>query len=83
MLWRLAQDAIDLMDALGIERFAVVGHDWGARMAYTLAALFPERLSSITALSLGYQPRGACENADVRAGKALLVPVVPVHGRWR
>ena len=54
----LAQDAIDLMDALGIERFAVVGHDWGARMAYTLAALFPERLSSITALSLGYQPRG-------------------------
>jgi len=54
----LAQDAIDLADALGLERFVVMGHDWGARAAYTMAALFPERISSLTALSLGYQPRG-------------------------
>jgi pimeloyl-ACP methyl ester carboxylesterase len=39
----LAQDAIDLANALGVQQFAVVGHDWGARAAYTLAALFPER----------------------------------------
>jgi pimeloyl-ACP methyl ester carboxylesterase len=54
----LAQDAIDFMDRLGIERFAVVGHDWGARVAYALAALVPERLSAIVALSLPYTPRG-------------------------
>ncbi len=54
----LAQDAIDFADALGIKRFAVLGHDWGARIAYTLAALFPERLTSIATLALGYQPRG-------------------------
>ena len=54
----LAQDAIDLVDGLGIDRFAVVGHDWGARAAYTLAALFPERVTSVTALALAYQPRG-------------------------
>src|SRR2546423_2327802 len=54
----LAHDAIELADALGLERFAVVGHDWGARTAYTMAALFPERLSALAALSLGYQPRG-------------------------
>jgi pimeloyl-ACP methyl ester carboxylesterase len=54
----LAQDAIDLADALGLERFALVGHDWGARTAYTAAALFPERLTSITAMSVAYQPRG-------------------------
>jgi len=54
----LAQDTIDLADALGIERFAVVGHDWGARVAYTLAALFPERITKIAALALGYQPHG-------------------------
>jgi pimeloyl-ACP methyl ester carboxylesterase len=54
----LAQDAIDLADTLKLDRFAVVGHDWGARAAYTMAALFPERLSSITALALAYQPRG-------------------------
>jgi pimeloyl-ACP methyl ester carboxylesterase len=55
----LAQDAIDLMDALHIERFAVVGHDWGARAAYTLAALWPHRVTHIAALGLAYQPHGA------------------------
>jgi pimeloyl-ACP methyl ester carboxylesterase len=54
----LAQDAIDLMDALGLESVPVVGHDWGARAAYTIAALFPDRVSAIAALALAYQPRG-------------------------
>jgi pimeloyl-ACP methyl ester carboxylesterase len=54
----LTQDAIDLVNGLGIEHFAVVGHDWGARAAYTLAALFPERITTISALALAYQPRG-------------------------
>jgi pimeloyl-ACP methyl ester carboxylesterase len=54
----LAQDAIDLLDALHLDRVAVVGHDWGARTAYTLAALFPERITAIAALALAYQPRG-------------------------
>src|ERR1700743_2243798 len=34
----LASDAIALMDGLGIGRFALVGHDWGARTAYALAS---------------------------------------------
>ncbi|HEV2673255.1 MAG TPA: alpha/beta hydrolase [Aliidongia sp.] len=55
----LAQDAIDLADRLGIDRFAVIGHDWGARAAYTLAALFSDRISRIAALALAFQPRGA------------------------
>jgi pimeloyl-ACP methyl ester carboxylesterase len=54
----LAQDAIDLADALDLDRFVVVGHDWGARAAYILAALYPHRLAAIAALALGYQPRG-------------------------
>jgi pimeloyl-ACP methyl ester carboxylesterase len=55
----LAQDALDLMEKLGTERFSVIGHDWGARTAYTLAALVPERLDSIAALSLAYSPRSS------------------------
>lgn len=54
----LAQDVLDLTDALQIDSFAVVGHDWGARAAYTLAAVAPQRVTSITALALAYQPRG-------------------------
>lgn len=55
----LAQDALDLMDALGIRCFSVIGHDWGARTAYALAAIAPERLESIAAISLGYSPGGS------------------------
>ena len=65
----LAQDAIELADALGLDRFAVVGHDWGARAAYTLGALFPERLSVLAALSLGYQPRGIFTVPDFQQSK--------------
>lgn len=53
-----AQDAVDLADVLGLDRFAVVGHDWGARSAYTLTALYPDRVSTVSALALAYQPKG-------------------------
>lgn len=54
----LAADALDLLDVLGYGRVAVVGHDWGARAAYTLAAVAPERVRAIVAVALAYQPRG-------------------------
>lgn len=60
----LANDAVDLADALGIAQFDVVGHDWGARAAYTIAALFPERARRIAALALAYQPRGVFRLPD-------------------
>ncbi|MFM0519412.1 MULTISPECIES: alpha/beta fold hydrolase [Caballeronia] len=60
----LANDAVDLADALGIAQFDVVGHDWGARAAYTIAALFPDRVRRMAALALAYQPRGVFELPD-------------------
>ncbi|MBA8794800.1 pimeloyl-ACP methyl ester carboxylesterase [Friedmanniella endophytica] len=54
----LTADVLDLADALGLDRFAVVGHDWGARTAYGLAALAPDRVERVVALALGYQPGG-------------------------
>jgi pimeloyl-ACP methyl ester carboxylesterase len=53
-----AQDAMDLAGLLGLGRFAVIGHDWGARIAYTLASLFPERIATMVTLSVGYNPGG-------------------------
>ncbi|MBZ9769099.1 alpha/beta hydrolase [Mesorhizobium sp. CA6] len=52
----MAQDALDFADAIGLVRFAVVGHDWGARIAYLLASVFPQRIRCCAALSLGWQP---------------------------
>ena len=54
----LVQDAIDLADALRLDRFAVIGHDWGARIAYSMGALFPQRITAIAGLAVAYQPRG-------------------------
>jgi pimeloyl-ACP methyl ester carboxylesterase len=52
----MAQDAIDLADALNLQKFAVIGHDWGARIAYALAIAVPQRISRIVTISVGWQP---------------------------
>ena len=52
----LAEDALALIDALGLERVAVVGHDWGARAAYIAARAAPERITRCAALSIGWGP---------------------------
>jgi pimeloyl-ACP methyl ester carboxylesterase len=36
-----------LTEHLGIERFALVGHDWGANACYTLAAQYPQAVSKL------------------------------------
>jgi pimeloyl-ACP methyl ester carboxylesterase len=51
-----AQDVLDFADALGLDRFAVVGHDWGARAAYVLASVFPERITYCVAMAVGWEP---------------------------
>ena len=50
----VAQDAKDFADALGLEKFALVGHDWGGRAGYLFAANWPERLERLVALSVPY-----------------------------
>jgi len=46
----LARDIIDFMDALGIERAAVVGHDWGGIIAFKVAIDWPERVTRLALL---------------------------------
>jgi pimeloyl-ACP methyl ester carboxylesterase len=43
----LADDLVALMDALGHERFAVVGHDTGFAISYALAADHPDRVDRV------------------------------------
>jgi pimeloyl-ACP methyl ester carboxylesterase len=49
----LATDAIGLMDALKLGRAVLAGFDWGARTADIVAALWPERVKGLVAVS-GY-----------------------------
>jgi pimeloyl-ACP methyl ester carboxylesterase len=49
----LAADLKELMDALGIERAALAGYDWGGRAACIAAALWPERVTGLVS-GVGY-----------------------------
>lgn len=50
----ITADAIALLDALGIERAALVGHDWGAAIGWWLVGAHPDRFSCFAALAVGH-----------------------------
>jgi len=53
----LAGDVIAWLDCLGEEKVHLVGHDWGAVIAYVACAGAPERFHSLTALGIPYPAR--------------------------
>jgi pimeloyl-ACP methyl ester carboxylesterase len=53
----IVADFVGLLDALGEEKAVVVGHDWGAPMAWTSAILHPERYRAVAGLSVAHTGR--------------------------
>ncbi|AET92653.1 putative hydrolase [Burkholderia sp. YI23] len=49
---RVAHALVDMMQALGHERFAIVGHDRGARAGYRLALDHPSRVTAYASLTV-------------------------------
>jgi pimeloyl-ACP methyl ester carboxylesterase len=47
-------DLLGLLDQLGVPRVALVGHDWGAGIAWGMAALAPDRVERLCAVSVGH-----------------------------
>jgi pimeloyl-ACP methyl ester carboxylesterase len=45
-------DAVGLLDALGLDTVHVLGHDWGAVVGWHLAARHPDRVATLTAVSV-------------------------------
>ncbi len=54
----LVGDIIGLLDALQEEQAVVVGHDWGAPIAWNAALMRPDRIRGVVGLSASYRPRG-------------------------
>jgi pimeloyl-ACP methyl ester carboxylesterase len=48
----LARDVIGLLDHFGIQKVRLVGHDWGAVVAWTVAIQFPERVEKLAILNV-------------------------------
>lgn len=59
----LVADAVALVTASGAPRVRLVGHDWGAAVAWNLAARHPDLVTSLTAVSV---PHPAAFAAAVR-----------------
>jgi pimeloyl-ACP methyl ester carboxylesterase len=50
----LAGDVLAVLNDAGVSRAHVVGHDWGAAIAWGLAALAPDQVDHLVALSVGH-----------------------------
>ena len=48
----LVQDVLDLADAVGVERFHIVGHDWGAAVAWGIAVAARDRVITANPVSV-------------------------------
>lgn len=48
----MAQDQVEVMQALGFSRFAVAGHDRGGRVAHRMARDHPERVERLAVLDI-------------------------------
>jgi pimeloyl-ACP methyl ester carboxylesterase len=57
-LLHLVGDMVGILDALGADRAVIVGHDWGASVAWNAALLRPDRFHGVVGLSVPFRPRG-------------------------
>jgi pimeloyl-ACP methyl ester carboxylesterase len=61
----LGDDLVGLLDREGVERAHVVGHDWGAASVWPLGLTHPERLLSLTGISVPYAPPSAAPPTEI------------------
>lgn len=54
----LVGDVVGVLDSYGAEQAFVVGHDWGAPVAWTFAWLHPDRCAGVVGISVPFAGRG-------------------------
>jgi pimeloyl-ACP methyl ester carboxylesterase len=80
----LLADVIAVLDHAGAERAHVVGHDWGAAVAWALATFYPQRVDHLAALSVGHPSAFAAAGIAQREKSwyMLLFQFEGVAERW-
>ncbi|PIN22375.1 Soluble epoxide hydrolase [Handroanthus impetiginosus] len=56
-MFHIVGDLVALLDALGLERVFLVGHDWGAMVAWSFCVFRPDRIKALVNTSVVFQPR--------------------------
>jgi pimeloyl-ACP methyl ester carboxylesterase len=82
----LVGDVLAVADSVGLARFDLVGHDWGAMVAWVVAARHPGRVRTLTAVSVPH-PRafahafsGTGEGADDQRQRSSYIDVFRAEG---
>jgi epoxide hydrolase A/B len=57
-IFHLVGDMVGLLDALDAKTAVIVGHDWGANVAWQAALMRPDRFRAVVGLSVPFRPRG-------------------------
>jgi pimeloyl-ACP methyl ester carboxylesterase len=80
----LLADVIGVLDHAGADRAHVVGHDWGAAVAWALATFYPQRVDHLAALSVGHPSAFAAAGLAQREKSwyMLLFQFEGVAERW-
>jgi pimeloyl-ACP methyl ester carboxylesterase len=78
----LVGDVLRLVDALGWERFDLVGHDWGAAVAWVVADRHPGRLRTLTAVSVPHPApfADALESDEDQRRRSAYLPMLRQQG---
>ena len=61
----LTSDVISVVEDLGYSDAILFGHDWGAPIVWNTAALYPDKISAVGALSVPYTGRGPMSSIDL------------------
>jgi pimeloyl-ACP methyl ester carboxylesterase len=64
-IFQLVGDMVGLVKVLGASNAAIVGHDWGAPVAYSSALLRPDIFRALALLSVPYRPRLAVRPSEM------------------
>ena len=83
-LFHLVGDMVGVLDAVNAPQAVVVGHDWGAPVAWHCALLRPDRFRAVAGLSVPFIPQGSKRPTSVMPqtqSSALLSALFPDAGR--
>ena len=73
----IGRDGLALLDAIGAQQAVLVGHDWGALMAFVVATLAPERVRGLVTIAIPHPsllPRSPSSLYRARHFLALKLP---------
>ncbi len=73
-------DAVAILDELGVDSAHVVGHDWGASVAWMLAGRHPDRVRTLTAISVPH-PRAVARALFTSVDQIRRMAYIPVFRR--